>query len=493
MRQLIIDIESDGLDINGTIHCIGTKLLIDSVPQPTQCYTSHPVEGSDGSLNDFLNFVSTCDSIIHFNGCAFDIPYLEQFFQVAFNCPQLDLLILSKIMFTKDELIDMDRGIPLLESSQWGSYSLDAFGKRIGTALKSHHEDWSQLTPEMVSYCKQDIEVTYQLYQTLTKMDNYPPQHVIDLEQNIRRIISMQERYGFYFDRKAAERLNLQLLTEQIKIKTDIHKVLKPKLLPDGPPKSTGKPFQRKQYIPNPSYQGWTCHTPYRKPLKRLKSGRIRLPAKNKYKWFTEPHKIVYIETQGEYQPIKLTKFNPGSRNHIQLWLKDMYNWEPEDYTPTGNPKVDADTLEALPYPETAPLKRYLKLVKDMGQLSQGENSLLNLVGPDNRFHGQVDTLGAGTGRMTHCLHERYLIKTIEGYKHYTELQEGELVYTYDIELKQIVLVPLKKLNIYDTITGQISNGTLSFECTNNHRWLTSEGFKEAKSITIEDNLILKA
>ena len=141
---------------------------------------------------------------------------------------------------------------------------------------------------------------------------------------------------------------------------------------------------------------------PYKRPLGRFKNGRIKLPSKTKYKWFTEPHTIYYEEKLGEYQPIKLTKFNPGSRQHIQLWLSKMYNWQPTEFTPTGGAKVDADTLDALDYPEAQQLKEYLKTVKDLGQLVDGDNSLLNVVHKDSRFHGYVDTLGANTGRMTH-------------------------------------------------------------------------------------------
>ena len=84
------------------------------------------------------------------------------------------------------------------------------------------------------------------------------------------------------------------------------------------------------------------------------------------------------------------------------MWLKKLYDWKPTEFTVTGSPKVDADTLEALDYPEANHLKDYLKLTKDLGQLIEGDNSILKVVHSDSRLHGRVNTLGANTGRMTH-------------------------------------------------------------------------------------------
>lgn len=180
---------------------------------------------------------------------------------------------------------------------------------------------------------------------------------------------------------------------------------------------------------------------PYRKPLQRFKSGKLKLPAKTKYKWFTEPHTLYYEEKHGEYQPIKLTVFNPGSRSHIQLWLSKMYNWEPTEFTPTGGAKVDADTLQSLDYPEAQDLKDYLKTVKDLGQLSEGDNSLLSVLRSDGRFHGRVDTIGANTGRMTHSAPN---ITQTPKSKEFRELHRSTPGMTFiDVDADQLELVML--------------------------------------------------
>ena len=52
------------------------------------------------------------------------------------------------------------------------------------------------------------------------------------------------------------------------------------------------------------------------------------------------------------YMKVKKVAFNPSSRMHIAQRLKDKYDWQPEEFTPDGKPKVDETVLEKLKYPE---------------------------------------------------------------------------------------------------------------------------------------------
>ena len=79
-----------------------------------------------------------------------------------------------------------------------------------------------------------------------------------------------------------------------------------------------------------------------------------------------------------------------------------MYNWKPLDFNKDGSPRIDDEILGSLPYPEAQLISTYLMLQKRLGQLSEGKNSWLNLVGEDSRIHGSINTNGAVTGRMSH-------------------------------------------------------------------------------------------
>ena len=249
-----------------------------------------------------------------------------------------------------------------------------------------------------------------------------------------------QELHGFYFDVEAAKSLATTLRYRKLSLEIALQKSFKPMFLPDGPIKQPSSRNRIKCYAPSLNYRDQFRYAqPYWRPLTRMKNGKFKFPAKTKFKWFAQPHYIYYEHKLGEYQPISLTKFNPGSRNHIQMWLKKLYDWKPVEFTPSGTPKVDADTLDALDYPEANLLKDYLKLVKDLGQLVEGDNSLLSVVWPDSRFHGRVDTLGANTGRMTHSSPNITQVNKTQEFR--TLLQSSPGLDFIDVDADQLELV----------------------------------------------------
>lgn len=396
-----VDIESDYLTIDGRV----TKIFVIGVKSgnlPVSKYTNlyHPL--SSGNLKAALNFINTHDYIIGHNIVKFDIPKIEQLVG-PITCTPIDTLLDAKLMFTTEELSDIDRGITNMPSDLRGSFSLAAFGFRIGD-YKILHEDFSKLSTEMILYCEQDIELTYKLHKFLVDQHNYPPEKVRHLEYAVASIMHNQQQDGFYFDIDQAKQLDLSMKFRQMNIQHKLQSVFKPKYLADGPPKTPAGDRRVKEWTPNLNYN-WKSKPPLRhiRNYTHYKNGRIKLPAKTKYKFFTEPHKLHYSYTLGEYQPIKLTKFNPGSRQHIERWLKDMYGWTPTEFTSKGTSKIDAETLKNLEYPEATLLKQYLKLVKDISQLSGTDNSLISCYyDKTHSIHGSVDTLGTVTRRATH-------------------------------------------------------------------------------------------
>jgi len=399
MLTIVYDIETTGLSIDSNIHCIGLQCILDDQIQPVKCYTSLYTPNSNGNLRGALKLLKTADILVGHNSISYDTPLVEHFFNTKFKAEQFDTLLLSKLMFNKEQLMNMDRGIPLIESKDWGKYSLDTFGKRLGT-FKDHYEDWTKLTTEMVDYCKQDVKVTTTLYNKLLSMPNFPTQKVIAVENQVLQIINQQEQNGIYFDKEKAKKLSLKLTFEKISIENKLAKQFRPMFLPDGKPQKTNRKIKRKLYIPNDNYKNqWIAYTPYYKPLKRFKSGKLKLPAKNKYKYFNTPHKLIYIEKEGEFQNIKLTKFT-ATDNQIKVWLKRLYNFEFTTYTDKGNVRVDRDDLEALgDYGKN--LRRLMKVKKDLSQLSDATGSLFNNIREDSTISTHIDTNGTATGRFT--------------------------------------------------------------------------------------------
>jgi hypothetical protein len=165
----------------------------------------------------------------------------------------LDLLLLAKLIYTKEELISIDAQLKI-DKSLWGSFSLRAFGARLGNDKMHFDEFDTGLTEEMATYCIQDCVVTADLLLHLFKQE-VPSLQILELEHNVLDIIQEQERLGFYFDIDKARELNAKLLQEKLELSTSLAKMFKPKFLKDGPIKTYKKKSTIKKYLPNNNYK----------------------------------------------------------------------------------------------------------------------------------------------------------------------------------------------------------------------------------------------
>lgn len=401
MKICTVDIESTAIPSAGIfsidkIFCIGVKVN----NEPTKVFTYLYTPYSDGSLQAAIALINSCDLVVGHNIAKFDKPVIENLIG-KITVPVWDTMIAAKIMYTQDKLMSIDAGIKGMPKDQWGRYSLKAFGYRFGD-YKLQFDNFTQLTEEMTVYCKQDVDLTYRLYLYLSSQEFCPNNETMKLECKVGEIVARQQAVGFYIDREKARSLFLDMKFKADNLERQLLRVFKPKFLPDGDVVTPAKPRREKRYVPNPNYQ-FKSRIPFRRicQLERTKNGKWKLPAKSKYKFFTEPHTIYYSYIIGEYQKIKLTKFNPSSRQKIQYWLKQDYNYDFPYYTPTGNPKVDAESLEGLDIPEGALLKEYLKLKKDLSQLEGGDGAILKNIREDSTVTSNIDTNGTVTGRFS--------------------------------------------------------------------------------------------
>jgi len=95
---------------------------------------------------------------------------------------------------------------------------------------------------------------------------------------------------------------------------------------------------------------------------------------------------------------VKLVPFNPGSRPQAIKYFIQKYGWVPTVKTEKGNPSLSEAVLESLPYDEAEWIMDFLHAQKRVGMTQ----SYLDTVGADGIIHGEVNTNGAITGRMTH-------------------------------------------------------------------------------------------
>ena len=251
------DIETElipdtGLKDIKRIFCINVKVNDQPIKRFTKLY--HPT--SSGNLKGALKLINSCDFNVGHNILGFDIPVVENLVGEITSYP-LDTLIISKLMFSKDTLLSMDKGINNMPSSEYGNFSLKAFGYRFGD-YKIQFDQFDKLTDDMLTYCDQDVLLTQRLFNFLKSRPNFPSSDIIELEQRVKSILVEQQDYGFYFDVEGANKLSTELKFKKLSLEMNLQRIFKPMFLPDGPLKTTNKVIKRKQYFPSTTQlKGW--------------------------------------------------------------------------------------------------------------------------------------------------------------------------------------------------------------------------------------------
>ena len=329
-NTLIVDIETDGLDPT-KIWCCSTNLF-----------------GTVYTEQEFKSKLSACDATTVFahNGIGFDYPVLERLWNVDWSDYDLyDSLVLSR----------------LADPSREGGHSLRQWGETLGFP-KGEHEDWSQLSCEMVKYCEQDVAVTHRVLQVLqTELAGFSEES-IKLEHDVQRIIQQQINNGWLVDNKYANILLAELKEKLYELEETVHKTFLP------------LPTYIKTVVPKIKKDG-TLSTV---GLKFLGDA--------------------WVQVGGEFSRIDYPPFNLGSRKQIGRYLQ-RFGWKPTAFTEKGHVIVDESTLENVEgIPEAKLIAEYIMVQKRIAQVQ----SWLDAVKEDGRVHGYVNSNGAVTGRMTH-------------------------------------------------------------------------------------------
>ena len=298
------------------------------------------VATTDQEIKNAFEVLKTGQVIGH-NVLGFDLEVLKRLY--GFELPLIqvtDTLILSRLLHA--DLRTEDSQVKLLEPKYWGSHSLKAWGFRLEKSKGTYLEEngFSELSQEMIDYCIQDVHLTDILWKNFSW--RLPPEESVWLEHQIANICNRQEYYGIKFNEEKA----VELYTELAKKRDHLEGELKDE------------------------FGSWIINEGTRR--------------------------------NELYSKVKIVDFNPNSRRHIAKRLKELRGWEPREFTPTGEAKVDEAILDKLDYPEAQKMSEYLMLNKRIGQLAEGDQAWLKLV-KNGRIHGRINTMGASTSRCSHA------------------------------------------------------------------------------------------
>lgn len=276
--MIYLDIETDGIDAT-RIWCVVT--MENGVPT---------VHTTPDTLSEALR---SPVSVVGHNLIGYDMPVLERLWGVSVASERIiDTLVLSR----------------LFDPSKSGGHSLRNWGNELGFP-KGEHDDWSQLSQEMVNYCIQDVKVTEAVHRKLKEEMREFSAESIKLEHKVQCIVQQQERNGWVLDQALARELCATFKEKMNEIEEELQKKFPPIV-----------------------HQRWS-----EKTGKRLKD--------------------------------KVEVFNVGSRQQIAKRLSEL-GVVFSKVTDKGNPIVDEAVLDTIDLPEAKAVSEYLMLQKRYAQVN---------------------------------------------------------------------------------------------------------------------------
>ena len=171
----------------------------------------------------------------------------------------------------------------------------------------------------------------------------------VALEHSVAQILTEQELHGWYFDERAAWKLESTLRKELEKL-TEV--------LRNRHPFVAGSLFNPKR---NNRTQGYVAGA----------------------------------------ESIRLKELNPTSRDHIAWILTSHYGWTPSSISSNGKPVVDEIILKDIGTDIALDFLRCLELKKALGMISEGVNAWLKLCTTSNRIHHHC-SVATNTFRCAH-------------------------------------------------------------------------------------------
>lgn len=435
MARYFFDLETNGfLDVANVIHSLVLQDM--DTGAVYSCHDHHaeydPLKHWD--IEQGLRELASADEVCGHNVIKYDIPVIQKLYPSIwkrFDGDVTDTLIMTRLFFP--EIRDKDfrvreqqlkRGMePSLPGQKIGTHGLEAWGYRLGEMKGDYSaimkekglDPWSAWNQDMQDYCEQDVRVTQKLYQMMAGKFDLKSEwrSALNIEHRFQQAIFAQETHGFRFDVPAAEKLEATLRIERAKLEDGLFGLFEPWWVGLGkftPAKPMKRFIQSEHGALTRTVKKDTGDT-YQHTQKNGKVVTRKVKVEVEQRGYYEN-----LDPDYPYRKVELRVFNPSSRQHIEDRLRKLYGWNPQEFTPTGQAKIDDEILNDLPYPPAKPLAKYFMYDKRLGQLADGKQAWLKNV-KEGRIHGRVNTLGAITGRCTHSHPNVAQVPSIENTK----------------------------------------------------------------------------
>lgn len=362
MSCAVFDTEGDDLEPNATrMWCVSIQDM-DATEESIESF-----DVKQDNLQEGLDRLNEFDEIMGHFIIGHDLPMLKRLYnwEPRDGVKLIDTLVLSR-------LSNPDRKRPYRYEGKSGPHSLDCWGYRVCRA-KPSHEDWSTFSPAMLRRNREDVGINRLTKHLLdSEMDGHDWSESIELENNVLRIMTQQERNGVYFDVDRANEL-VDELTAKVKYIDD-------------------------DLTPNLPIRYVARGVPVRKPFKTNGSY-----SKMSTDWYGEDIVTSPNLVGGPFTRLDILKLDINSIKQIKDyfldngWIPTEYNFSKKTGQPTS-PKLTEDSYGTITGGMGPQIKERLTLCHRRNQI-QG---WLDRLRPDSRLTAGANTLGTPTGRMRH-------------------------------------------------------------------------------------------
>ena len=217
MARLVLDIETNGLIAPDKLWCVVTEDID----------TGEVNEYLQGDYSRLATNIRDADTLIGHNIIHYDLPILTR--------------MVSDFIFPWERVIDTLILSRLYHFNIRNGHSLKAWGIRLDEA-KIEYDKWDEYSPEMLTYCKQDVHLNVKLFKYLDK--KLKGEHWVksrDLEHEMAYFSLEMQANGFYFNLPEAKKLFAKISREKEQLDGRIQAVFKPvtKLVKEVTPRQT--------------------------------------------------------------------------------------------------------------------------------------------------------------------------------------------------------------------------------------------------------------
>lgn len=362
--RLVIDIECNSL-INPTkIWCVVCKDI-----DTGEVYVFKNLHVDQREVERFKELAGKVQLWIGHNFLSYDYPVLCSI--IHFCCD--DIATRSIDTFIISKLFDYSRE----------GHSIEDYGIEFGLE-KGKFNDWSQLTDDMVDYCRRDMEICHRIFlKYFTDINNPKYRASIIREHKFQIISNSISSNGFYFNISKCERL-LDKVTQELE-------VLDKEILRTFPPKL----HLIKEIHPRLTRHG----TLHKQDFRWVRSGDLTeftpFPfCRCEFKSFnpSSHRQIVDVLAGACWKPIDKTATHiEATRQGIVRADLEKYGW-----------KINETNLATLP--DTAPKSARTLALRILYEARRRTlTEWKELYNPDTgRIHGKFISIGAWTHRMAH-------------------------------------------------------------------------------------------